>query len=610
VRKQTIPEHLKPMRKCSESRATRHDNGSGVSVTLRPIFDIASAAITGVLGIYHSVLSYFGRIELSHPEPRLGTAHAKAKHRIAPPTHGVYQFLINVSGRAAGMNPRWRLMLAFAAFSIELVLLLVLYRPVMFGFDNYMFRDWGANLALPYFVSHGLRPDVDFGYNYGLLTVFLSDAWFRVFGATPYSCQAAMLLAAIAIAWALARAAAYLDVRYYKWAFIVVMLPFGARLAYANLAHSIDAALIANAIVEHLRGRRSSALVLSTAAVFARPAVGLVYGLILVATIVWTSRNDWPTIVRELLPAAATATFLGLFLGALYGPESLLRTILPIHGMNNYRAAHAGFFSSNGRSFYYFPDVSLGFYIGGPTGVWIACVLWLFVNAGIAANRLIKSEGGICDEVVLTCVLLHTAFVLFMFGPPITWTYCSYILVLGVIIANQTPPWLSRTVISLMIVLGLLSNKAGLIDLRRLYATTQPLPQAYGLWATRNEVVDWEHVLDLVRGHRTTLLVELGAGAVIAPELEKPTTFCMTAGHALEPELQRQIGTMRHVEFIVSPISSVEDVEGPSYGHVLEYYPELARELDRDKMIYKGEYFVVFHVDSRIALLRMLRVAR
>jgi len=506
------------------------------------------------------------------------------------------------------MNPRWRLMLAFAAFSIELALLLVLYRPVMFGFDNYMFRDWGANLMLPYLISHGLRPIVDFGYNYGLLTVFLSDVWFRVFGATPYSCQAAMLLAAIAIAWAFARAAAYLDVSYYKWAFIVVMLPFGARLAYANLAHSIDAALIANAIVEHLRGRRSSALVLSTAAVFARPAVGLVYGLILVATIVWRSRNDWRTIVRQLLPAAATAFFLGLFFGVLYGPESLVRTILPINGMNNYRVAHAGFFRSNGRSFYYFPNVSFGFYIGGPTGVWIACVLWLFVNGGIAAKRLFKSEGGICDEVVLSCVLLHTAFVLFMFGPPSTWTYCSYILVLGVIIANQTPLRLARTVIILMVVLGLLSNKTELVGLRHLYATTQPLPQAYGLWATRNEVVEWEHALDLVRGHRTALLVELGAGAALTPELEKSGAFIMTAGHALEPELQRQIDLMRHVEFILSPISSVEDVEGPSYGHVLEYYPELARELDRDKVIYKGEYFVVFHVDSQAALLRMLRV--
>jgi hypothetical protein len=506
------------------------------------------------------------------------------------------------------MNSRWRLMLAFAAFSIELALLLVLYRPVIFGFDNYMFRDWGANLTLPYLISHGFRPIVDFGYNYGLLTVFLSDAWFRVFGATPYSCQAAMLLAAIAIAWAFARAAVYLDVSYYKWAFFVVMLPFGARLAYANLAHSIDAALMANAIVEHLRGRRASALVLSTAAVFARPAVGLVYGLILVATIVWRSRNDWRTIVRELLPAAATATFLALFFGVLYGPESLLRTILPINGMNNYRAAHAGFFKSNGRSFYYFPNVSFGFYIGGPTGVWIACVLWLFVNAGIAAKRLFKNEGGIRDEVVLSCVLVHTTFVLFMFGPPSTWTYCSYILVLGVIIANQTPLRLSRTVISLMVVLGLLSNKTELVGLRRLYATTQPLSQAYGLWAMRNEVVEWDHALDLVRGHRTALLLELGAGAVIAPELEKPAAFIMTAGHALEPELQRQIGQMRHVEFILSPISSVEDVEGPSYGHVLEYYPELARELDRDKVIYKGEYFVVFHVDSRAALFRMLRV--
>src|SRR5262249_23238215 len=160
------------------------------------------------------------------------------------------------------------------------------------------------------------------------------------------------------------------------------------------------------------------------------------------------------------------------------------RTILPLNGMRNYHAANAGFFRPNGRSFYYYPHVRIGFYFGGPTGIWIACTLWLYTNAAISVYRLRKKDGNLRDEVVVRCALVHTAFVTLIFGTSGTWTYCSYILVIGVIIANQTPVWLTRSVVFAFLMLGLLSYRSDLTDLHQLYASTRPLSQAYGLWAS------------------------------------------------------------------------------------------------------------------------------
>lgn len=498
----------------------------------------------------------------------------------------------NCTGRQSSLTT------VFLLFNVELVSLLVLYRPVLFGFDNYMFRDWGFNLVVKYLISNGFLPNIDFGYNYGLLTLLFGDTWYTIFGATPRACQAAMLLMAIAAVWALVRAAVYIKISRYKWAFLVVMLPFGVRLAYANLAHSIDAALISNAVVEQLQGRRSRALALCTIAVFVRPAVGFIYGLILVVAMVTSCKRDCRAMLRELLPAVVTALLLATILGIVYGPQALVRTILPINGMRNYRAAHAGFFRSNGRSFYYYPHVSIGFYIGGPTGVWIACTLWLYANASIALNRVATIYGSLRDEVVVTCALLHTAFVTLIFGPPGTWTYCSYILVMAVIVANQTSAWISRFVILTLLVLGFLSYKTDLRELQRLYTSTRPQSQAYNLWVSNAEIKEWQRVLTIVKGHRTAFLVAVGSAALTAPELEKPVALSLTAGHSMAPELKRQVEMMRQAEFVLSPISSVENVDGPSYGDVLEYYPELFRGLRDDTVSFKGKYFIVFHKRS------------
>src|SRR5580704_7565873 len=79
-------------------------------------------------------------------------------------------------------------------------------------FDRFAFCDHGANLTLQYLIAQGLRPSIDFGYHYGLLPALVGRIWFGLFGATPWSYQAAMVIAELLCAWAIAKILSQLKV--------------------------------------------------------------------------------------------------------------------------------------------------------------------------------------------------------------------------------------------------------------------------------------------------------------------------------------------------------------------------------------------------------------
>src|SRR5262249_31011316 len=57
----------------------------------------------------------------------------------------------------------------------------VLVWPRMTRFIWFAFGDPGCNLALVALVRKGARPMVEFGYNYGLVSVLAGDLWSRAF---------------------------------------------------------------------------------------------------------------------------------------------------------------------------------------------------------------------------------------------------------------------------------------------------------------------------------------------------------------------------------------------------------------------------------------------
>jgi hypothetical protein len=189
-----------------------------------------------------------------------------------------------VASRDSGLIPgeaarrRYQLIL-FALFAVELLLLAFLQRSMLLSCGPYFFGDQGTNLVAQYLTTSGLRPAVDFGYNWGLLGLLFGRLWFGVFGTTAVACAAGLLVtASLGVAWALARIAVRLDLDPPLMAIVVLTLPFSARFQPPSLAHGLEAALIANAIAYQLEGRKSLALALATAALFARPALSYFYG--------------------------------------------------------------------------------------------------------------------------------------------------------------------------------------------------------------------------------------------------------------------------------------------------------------------------------------------
>ncbi|MGH7932811.1 MAG: hypothetical protein ACREQN_06525 [Candidatus Binataceae bacterium] len=85
-----------------------------------------------------------------------------------------------------------------------------------------------------------------------------------------------------------------------------------------------------------------------------------------------------------------------------------------------------------GREFWY--GLPPSGYADTVVGFWLTASVWL-VAAGIFAGwklaRYPEDGDAGSAELVTSCAVLHLAFVTSFFGGPMTWSYYSYILVIG-----------------------------------------------------------------------------------------------------------------------------------------------------------------------------------
>ena len=80
--------------------------------------------------------------------------------------------------------------------------------------------------------------------------------WFGLLGSTPWAYIAATLGCNLFLAWGSARLVVALRAGPAAVVFLLVTPGFVARPSYLNLTHAFEAALLANALAEHARGRR------------------------------------------------------------------------------------------------------------------------------------------------------------------------------------------------------------------------------------------------------------------------------------------------------------------------------------------------------------------
>jgi hypothetical protein len=485
--------------------------------------------------------------------------------------------------------------------------------PTDLGFDANAFGDRGDFLSIAYLVGHGSRPAIDFGYHWGLLPIMLAQAWFALFGATAQANEAIMVICALMVAVGMARMAVALRLGAPGVALLVFALPFA--FPTFTLTYALEAALLSNALAEQAAQRRSTALALATASCFVNPSMGYLYGFVQLLGLLWENCRpsdgksgpegwsfEWPRILRAAAPAAITGAAAVLVLSVIYGPLALARTILPLAGMAAHRNQASGFFRGVGRDFWYQPRLGLPFYIFTVVGFWIAASLWLMVaglrallslasaprarNVVTAAAEFVPAGSA---EFVLTCAVLHLTFVTVFFGSEVSWRYYSYILVMGAAAASVRD-LLSARIAGLLAAMALLGHVSHFAQIRVQWRTTSPSPVTAGMWASSEEVREWEQVRRAVGddpGYRAPVLTAMGSAPILSPRFAPPFANHFTPGELMPDQLGRLMREIDGAQRIVV-------VTSPGFGNMLVWWPDIQRTLDDHELVWRGKSFAVY----------------
>lgn len=472
-------------------------------------------------------------------------------------------------------------------FSVELVLVAILRLPIGLDFNAYAFADRGSFLTVCYLAAHGSRPGVDFGYPYGLLSIMTAQAWFHVLGLTPRVDELAMLACGLFGVWGLARFASAMRLGWIGIILLVAAFPFTILPSYQSFVYALEASILCNALAEQAAGRRANALALATAACFAKPSMGYLYGFVLVlltACDTWgkaESRVRWSELLKSFLPAAMTAAVLAVILADVYGLSSLVATLVPASGRAIYKAIGYGSVFFSGRSLWYDPKSGLAFYLLTIAGFWIAASLWLAV-AGLRAvwrltcTYLTRNVPRVEDEFVFTCALLHVVFITTFFGAATSWEYYSYLLVMGVA-ATSICDAVSARLTAILAVLAFTGNFAHVQMALYKWRVTAPEPQMRGLWASDRERSAWIRVLAATAGHETVALTFQGCAPLLG-DFQPPIGAYLVPHEALPAEVALRLERVKRASMVFAVTSS-------DYSAALAFFPEFRALLDRRKIV-------------------------
>jgi hypothetical protein len=494
-----------------------------------------------------------------------------------------------------------RPLLLFFLLAIEILAIDFFKLPEILAFDSFGFCDNGANLTLQYLVSHGLTPTADFGYHYGLLPILAGRIWFAIAGRTPLAYQALMIACDLVIASAIARIAATLRFSATSLALTAITLGFAVRASYPSLAQALEAALLSCALAEQTAGKHSRALVFASAAAFTKPSMGYVYSALLLALACRDLHGESviTRVTRVIAPAVVTSIVIAAILAAIYGPSALIRTVVPLEGAAAYRALHYGFFSEAGRQFWDPPGLPWFYYAIDVSGFWIVGTLFL-ICSGVAATFYLAAAAGDSglaarrNEIIVTCAMLHLAFIALFFGNQWSWFYYAYFLTVGVAAAAGASTIQRRVTVGLC-VLGIMAWTDVVFWELRWWQTRERDAVTAGLWASPDERDEWQKVLDTMRIQRTVMLDTKGAIELIVPGFEKPVSLYLDPGWMVPADIQRKLQQISEAQMVVVPVGGIEACLG------IPAAPEFDTALKSFEPRMKGKFFDVYQRPSSSA---------
>jgi len=438
----------------------------------------------------------------------------------------------------------------FAIFAVEAVAIAIARRPMDMGFSRFAFFEYGSNLTLQYLISSGLRPAIDFGYQFGLLPALIGKVWFGCLGLTPAAYQWAMLTGAILFAWALARIFAARKIGASGLALLIVSFGFACLSSYPNLSHCGEVVILAHALASQVRGSYKGA----TLAVFDKPVMGYVYGALLLILIVLELRRRKGTFrdfIDAIIPAAIVFLVLSVMLIAIYGARSFVLTILPIEGAHSYSMLRWRFLGAG--SYLWNPASGFAAYFLDIPGFWMASTLFLLTAAAVQAINYYYTRGkGLtpAGELIITCAILHLSFISFFFGSAASWLYYSYLLAIGCALATElSPGW--RLAAAPLCVLAILSWYTTASSVCKQWKTTSPNPQTAGLWSLPAEADEWNRIVDKARHEKMVVYDTRGAVELMYPEFGKPITFILDPGLITQGDIARTVTRLSTVNAFV-----------------------------------------------------------
>ncbi len=435
-------------------------------------------------------------------------------------------------------------------------------------------------------VRHGLRPNVDFGHMYGLLGLLFSDAWFRIAGLTPAAYWAGVFLFELAMCAATTEFAIAADLSSLSIVFLFASFPIFLWVNYFNFAHVIEAFCLMLAVIAHLKGRYDFALAAAAMAVLARPALGYVYGFVLLCVVLMKVFHTHSLRLSVLVLPICSTVFLAIVLAWRFGFASLIRTLLPITGAAAYRAVGYGFFN-RGMAFWWPNPFSLRFYLGVP-GFWLLVNASLLLLGPIAVLRARHTAAESLErhksEVLGATAVVIFFWIFFVFSHQYIGSWILY-LWLAVWATTLLPHFFHKyaAVIVLLILIAVNADRHLLLGPYPQWSSTKISSLFPHTFSQGNEDQQIKELFSAVRGRKVLVLIHSGAMPLMQDGLGEPLTEFYVPGGVMPGEKARIKSAANAAEMIVIPTP-------PWYSSDIEYFswPEFLDRPNSYRMVFRN----------------------
>jgi predicted small integral membrane protein len=330
------------------------------------------------------------------------------------------------------------------------------------------------------------------------------------------------------------------------------------------------------AVAAHLKGRYGFAVAAVGAAVFARPALGYIYGFLLLCIVMLKVFRTHSLKLSVLVLPACTTVCLAIVLTWRFGVASLMRTVFPVTGVATYRTLGFGFFRK-GMAFWLSSPFKFRFYLDVP-GFWLLVSASLLLLGPLAVLRA-RDAGSQSlrrhkSEVLSAASIVIFVWIFFAFAHQYIGSWILY-LWLAVWAVSLLPEFFPKyaAVTVLLVLIALNADRHQVFGSLPQWSTTKLSGLFPHTLSQGNEDEQIEEILSAVQGHTAVVLTHAGAMPLLHDGLDEPVTEFFMPGIALPEDELRMKSAASAADMVIVPT--------PPWGRSDEEFFSWAEFLDR-----------------------------